>query len=104
MSVRSAIGLRSSGVLKMITGNLILLANENDTREGSKFNLIFNFILESLMFTKQSSQLPGAAVVIREAESPLPEDEAHEDADAEPHHRHGKAQARHAAHRVGGAQ
>ena len=56
------------------------------------------------MFTKQSSQLPGAAVVIREAKSPLPDDEAYEDADAEPHHRHGEAQARHAAHRVGGAQ
>ena len=52
----------------------------------------------------RSCQSPRAAVVVREAESPLPEDEAHEDADTEAHHRHGEAQARHAAHGVGGAQ
>ena len=39
MSVRSAIGLRSIGVLKMITGHSILLVNNTDTREGSEFDL-----------------------------------------------------------------
>lgn len=90
----------------MITGNLILLVNTTDTQSGRK-RVQSNFQLYIGKFDvikTKVPRLPRAAVIIREAESPLPEDEAHEDADAEPDHRHGEAQARHAAHGVGGAQ
>ena len=83
MSVRSAIGLRRIGVLKLV--------------RSSKSQVAF------LAFAPAQA-LPVAAVVVRKAQTSLPQYEPDEDADTEPNHGHGEAEPGQAAHGVARTQ